>query len=100
MAARNKRVRTENQERLVAYLLAHPCIDCGERDPVVLDFDHIVGKKVKEVTALARYQQWASIEAEIAKCVVRCANCHRRKTAIERNSYRMRVKQTGNAVRS
>jgi len=30
---------------------------------------------------------WASVLKEIDKCVVRCANCHAKKTAREREYY-------------
>ena len=63
------------------------CADCGVRDPRVLEFDHQdhVGK-VECVTLLAqRGAAWTRIEAEIAKCDIRCANCHRRRTAEQFN---------------
>jgi len=72
--------RTENRRRIIEYLLTHPCVDCGETDIVVLEFDHI-GNKVADVSTYASGgRTWARIEAEIEKCEVRCANCHRRKT--------------------
>jgi hypothetical protein len=64
-----------------AYLAAHPCVDCGEPAREVLDFDHVAGK-VALVSALAAWgAPRRTIEAEIARCEVRCANCHRRVTA-------------------
>ena len=70
-----------NKALVRSYLLAHPCVDCGESDPVVLDFDHVKGGKVKEVSTMVRDgMSAANIRAEIAKCEVRCANCHRRMT--------------------
>jgi hypothetical protein len=76
-----------NQARTWQYLAEHACVDCGESDPVVLEFDH-VGEKLMDVSHMALMGfTWASVEAEIAKCEVRCANCHRRKTARERGFY-------------
>jgi hypothetical protein len=74
--------RERNRKLLVAYLLEHPCIDCGERDPVVLDFDHRdPSLKRCDVTRLAARKPWQAVLNEIAKCDVRCANCHRKRTA-------------------
>lgn len=79
-AASLKRVAA-TRERMAAFLADHPCVDCGEREPAVLDFDH-VGDKRELVSALvARAAPWQRIEEEIAQCEVRCANCHRRATA-------------------
>ena len=76
------RARAKNDERLLAYLLDHPCVDCGETDPLVLDFDHRVPSlKSDEVSRIAYYRPWQVVLEEIEKCDVRCANCHRRKTA-------------------
>jgi len=69
-------------------LLNHPCVECGECDPVVLEFHHVRGEKSDAVACLLRDREWRTIAEEIAKCVVLCANCHRRLTAAERRHYR------------
>jgi hypothetical protein len=67
---------------LLAFFRDHPCVDCGETDPVVLQFDPVTGIKTANVSEMMRRQlRWERVEAEIAKCAVRCANCHSRKTA-------------------
>ena len=89
--ARARRYKAALQQRVIAYLLEHPCVDCGETDIVVLEFDHVRGEKVAAVTALVgSLEPWWRIEAEIAKCEVCCANCHRRRTARRAGSYRTR----------
>jgi hypothetical protein len=80
---RNARVGAENREKIRAYLREHPCIDCGETDLVVLQFDHVRGQKRKEVSLIHTWS-WGTIAKEIAKCEVRCANCHIRRTALSR----------------
>jgi 5-methylcytosine-specific restriction endonuclease McrA len=72
--------RHRNRMYLYNYLREHPCGLCGEADPVVLDFDHLRDKR-REVTILAILSGRANLVAEIAKCRVLCANCHRRQTA-------------------
>ena len=82
----------ENRARVLEYLWNHSCVDCGESDPIILEFDHVTGKKRESISlAVSRGWGWASIEAEIAKCEVRCANCHARKTARKLGSYRTLV---------
>jgi hypothetical protein len=82
-ARRNSaRYRVENLERVVEYLRAHPCVDCGISDLVVLDFDHRdPSTKRMPVSMMIDDFSWAEIAKEIAKCDVRCANDHRRRTA-------------------
>jgi hypothetical protein len=76
--------RQRNVRWVYEYLRDHPCVDCGETDPLLLEFDH-VGDKRSGVMDLAWGEySLASIEAEIARCEVRCCNCHRRKTAQRR----------------
>jgi hypothetical protein len=91
-SARRKAVVNKLNERIYAYLQSHPCVDCGERDPVVLEFDHVRGEKTYEISTLSwRQVSWERILEEIAKCEVRCANCHRRKTAKQRGTYRYQM---------
>lgn len=77
---------SENQQRVWEYLALHPCVDCGETDPVVLQFDHRRDKRM-DVSDMCRSFGWPVILAEILKCEVRCANCHTRRTARERGIY-------------
>lgn len=81
----NVAARLRNKALLLEHRQAHPCADCGESDPIVLDFDHVRGLKLDEVCNLAMKPCSAEVLlAEIAKCDVRCANCHRRRTHRER----------------
>lgn len=80
--------RNQARKYVAGYLSTHGCIDCGESDPVVLEFDHRgkkegnVAQMVTDGVSIKRIQQ------EIEECEVRCANCHRRKTAKERGWFR------------
>ena len=77
---RNKRIRDEARTYIREYLMDQPCRDCGEKDPIVLEFDHI-RDKLFAVSSIGRNRSMLQIKREIEKCEVRCANCHRRKTA-------------------
>lgn len=91
MIDRKRKAIQKNRGRVLEYFLSHPCIDCGEGDPLVLEFDHVRGVKKGDVcTLLAHNTGWARLEEEIGKCEVRCANCHRRKTAREQGFYAWR----------
>jgi len=83
-----------NRRFVVAYLLVHPCVDCGEPDPLVLDFDHRdPEKKIMTVSLLVSRVRKERLIEEIEKCDVRCANCHRRKTAKQLRHVRYRILQ-------
>jgi hypothetical protein len=75
-----QQARLDADKYIFDYLLTHHCVDCGESDPIVLEFDHVKGNKIASVANLKRYSVTA-VAKEIDKCEVRCANCHRRKTA-------------------
>jgi len=78
---KNGRLRKRNRSYIYQYLFKHPCIDCGESDPITLEFDHVRGDKVASVKDMMKKSvSIATLQAEIDKCEVRCANCHKRKT--------------------
>lgn len=80
-----KEARKAIRRWLWNYLLDNPCVDCGEPDPIVLDFDHIRDKR-GNVSQMLNTSLRVVIE-EVNKCEVRCSNCHRRKTAKDFNWY-------------
>ena len=87
--AHNKISIERNRNFIWEYLSQHPCIDCKEDDPIVLQFDHVRGTKTNAISiGVNRYWSIRKLQEEMGKCEVRCANCHTRKTAKEVNSYR------------
>lgn len=57
------------------------CVDCG--GAADLELDHI--DPTQKVSHRIWSWSWERIEAEAAKCVVRCTDCHERKSTIERD---------------
>lgn len=53
------------------------CYICSEKDIACLDFHHL-RDKVTEVAKLIGNDNLTQIKTEIDKCVVLCANCHRK----------------------
>ncbi len=78
----------KRKEQLIAYLLEHPCVDCGNTDIRVLEFDHLRDKERNISKMLATGCGWDRISAEIEKCEVVCANCHRIRTGERGGWYR------------
>ena len=78
----NKKYYIKNHLAILEYFKAHPCLDCGETDPVVLEFDHR-DPSIKEfnISVMKKSTTTERLFLEIEKCDVRCCNCHRRKTA-------------------
>lgn len=91
-ATKNRAIR---RAFVLEYKSAHPCVDCGESDPVVLDFDHKDHSLKKYNVGQLIQGDWSLelLKEEIEKCEIRCANCHRRKTHYERHLYKKRQKQ-------
>lgn len=81
-------VRRENHVRLLEFFAAHPCVDCGEDDHVVLTVDHVRGSKRFTIADRLHSMRWERLRDEIEKCGVVCANCHMRRTARRAGHYR------------
>lgn len=73
-------IRKPIRDYMDNYKKLHPCIDCGEDDYRVLQFDHIDPlTKVNTITKLGANSSLTAVIEEINKCQVRCANCHQLK---------------------
>lgn len=86
----NSRARKITQDNIIEYLVTHPCVDCGETDPIILEFDHRdPSEKSFEIGEMNHLRlAWRRIELEIQKCDVRCCNCHRRRTSAQFGHWR------------
>ena len=76
---------TRNRRRLRAIILwakRQPCMDCGQRfHYAAMEFDHVLGDKRGAVSrAVTRGWSVETLRAEMAKCELVCANCHRVRT--------------------
>lgn len=79
---RRKKYRQKSQQLILEHLTKNPCVDCGEKDPLCLHFDHVRGEKIMEISRMINRQTPIPVLLdEVAKCEVRCANCHQRRTA-------------------
>jgi len=79
------KIRIRNRLHILRYLEKNPCVDCGESDIIVLEFDHQRDKEfnVSNMGTVSINK----IQKEIDKCEVVCANCHRRRTAKQFGYY-------------
>jgi hypothetical protein len=84
---RKKELALQRAGYLIALFRARPCVDCGEDDALVLEFDHLGDKKFNITKGITAHS-WQAVLDEIAKCDVVCANCHRRRTASRAGSIR------------
>jgi hypothetical protein len=76
-----QRVRVAENFEFVRNLKANsPCVDCGEDDPVVLEFDHLSNKRANISDMVLHGFGQETIKIEIEKCEIVCANCHKRRT--------------------
>lgn len=87
----NRKQRKVLRNYLFEILSKSQCIDCGEKDIIVLDFDHVSDKKFGISLMFRHRHSVKSISDELKKCVVRCANCHRRKTAREFGHWKFTI---------
>lgn len=73
-------IRYTQCDKLILEQKKKPCIDCKiQYHPWQMDFDHVRGKKVCNVSEMRR-SPLKVLGKEIAKCEVVCANCHRQRT--------------------
>lgn len=82
--------KSMKRDYVYAYLETHPCVMCGESDPRVLEFDHIDPDTKRSTVAKLMNDNHGlqAIKDEIEKCRVLCANCHRRHTAEQFDTYK------------
>ena len=87
---RDYKIKRRNVVRnlLFNYLKDNPCVDCGETNFILLQFDHIKGNKIANVSDMIQCGlAWGVILAEIDKCEVVCSNCHHLRTANQQSWY-------------
>ena len=58
------------------------CKDCGYKEHLApLQFDHVKGSKIAEVSVFLMSASWEAAKFEARKCDLVCANCHAIRTA-------------------
>lgn len=87
---RNRETTEKVKEWVLDYLNNHPCVDCGNSDIRVLEFDHRDREnKTTHVSVLiTNGYSLNAVKIEVDKCDVRCANCHLIRTRERRGWWR------------
>lgn len=83
----NRRYAARGRLFLLEYLTKHPCIQCGEDNPILLDFDHLDPATKSFSVSNRTTVHPRLLEKEIAKCQILCVRCHRLKNADQLNWY-------------
>lgn len=80
--ARVKKQGDRLREEVRQYKETRACVDCAQFYPYyVMDFDHVNGEKKSAVADIIKSNSSrTAVFAEIAKCELVCANCHRIRT--------------------
>lgn len=82
-------MRAFNRRFMLKFLYKKKCKDCPERRIVCLEFDHIKGHKLGNISHLVNLgYPIKTLKTEIRKCELVCANCHRVRTAIRKPTYK------------
>lgn len=85
--------KSPSQRRAMTYVVDElrdrACVDCGEGRLACLDFDHLGDKHASLADMVSAGLSNETLAAEMEKCVVRCASCHRRRTEWSRRSWRL-----------
>lgn len=87
----NTKNAVEMRQLVLDYLKHNSCVRCGESNILVLEFDHLKDKKFNIAQLANKWKE--ELLAEMAKCQVLCANCHKIKTHEQRNTYKWRYSQ-------
>ncbi len=78
--AGKRRRKKELRKRISAIKAANGCSLCSENEPICLEFHH--PNSAEKVFAIGSFfvvtWKWATILAEIKKCVLLCSNCHKK----------------------
>lgn len=75
----HKNSSARNKDYWRSYLKDKSCLHCGFNNPVALDFHHLDPKDKKNSVAVLKNNSYSieTIEKEMSKCIILCANCHR-----------------------
>lgn len=97
--AYTKQATVRARDWVFEYLAKASCLDCGNADFRVLEFDHVRDSKTMTIAKMmVMGRSIKAIQEEVNKCEVVCSNCHRIRTQTRQNSWRMqRGAATGTA---
>lgn len=75
---RGRTIRKAIKDFIDTIKIAYGCQLCGEKEPCCLDFHHKENKEFNVSQAYTNMISKERLEKEIKKCIILCANCHRK----------------------
>tara|TARA_Y100000310_G_C20407493_1_gene680344 strand:+ start:131 stop:628 length:498 start_codon:yes stop_codon:yes gene_type:complete len=78
LSVSNARRRKEKKKWINDYKSSRGCCECGEKEAVCLDCHHVEDDKEFNIATISRTWSQEKIEKELKKCIIICANCHRK----------------------